>query len=100
MAISNLAVQGGKKRINTAHQALDLLRLGGFLMQSHSRQGVHWFIFHRHGGEVTDHVANQLLTRPDIQPSGDGLFGASQTYRLLPTTWQERAARTRRNPHS
>jgi hypothetical protein len=47
----------------------------------HTHTGLCWFIVP--GGEVSAAVAAELLKRPDVQPSGDGLFpGISQTFRL------------------
>ena len=67
--------------ITNAFQAADLMRKGGILMQMHTRTGLCWFIVP--GGEVSKAVAAELLKRPDVQPSGDGLFpGISQTFRL------------------
>jgi hypothetical protein len=62
-------------------QAADLMRVGSTLTQMHSRNGLVWCLVP--GGEVTERIANELLARPDVQPSNDGLFpGISQTFRL------------------
>jgi len=67
-------------RINNAFQVADLMRKGGILLQMHTRAGLCWFIVP--GGEVSAAAAKELLRRPDVQPSGDGLFpGISQTFR-------------------
>ena len=64
--------------IKTARRAADLMRVGSTLQLMHSKHGPRC-----PGGEITEHVANQLLARPDVQPSNDGLFpGISQTFRL------------------
>lgn len=68
------------KRMTSA-RAADLMRAGSVLRQMHTRTGLKWFIVP--GCEVTEKVAAELLERPDVQPSGDGLFpGISQTFRL------------------
>jgi hypothetical protein len=82
-------------KIHKLNPALDLMRTGGVLLQSHDRRGTRWFI-HPHGGEIPEALARMLLQRPDIQPANDGLFGTSQTFKFLPATWQERVARNRR----
>jgi hypothetical protein len=70
------------KKITTLRQAADLMRIGRSLMQMHDRNGVGWYIVPA-GGEVTEKIATELLARPDVQPSADGLFpGISQTFRM------------------
>ena len=70
-----------KTKITNALRAGDLMRAGGTLTQMHTHTGLCWFIVP--GGEVSAAIAAGLLKRPDVQPSGDGLFrGISQTYRL------------------
>jgi hypothetical protein len=70
-----------RKPIITVSRAADLMRAGGTLMQMHSSTGLRWYIVPH--GEVTARVANELLTRPDVQPSQDGLFpGISQTFKI------------------
>ena len=70
-----------RKQIITVFRALDLMRGGGTLVQMHSASGLRWYIVPH--GEVTERVANELLKRPDIQPSQDGLFpGISQTFKM------------------
>jgi hypothetical protein len=64
-----------------ALRAADLMRAGSTMMQMRATDGLRWYI--TPGGEITEHVANQLLSRPDVQPSNDGLFpGISQTFKL------------------
>src|SRR5262245_8268534 len=95
---SHMRNKTASSRINKISRALDEMRLpGAFLMETHNRNGTSsWHIVSQNGGsQVTDGVANRLLRDPRIQPSGDALFGISQTYRLLPTTWRERADRDR-----
>jgi hypothetical protein len=68
-------------KIKDVLQAADLMRAGGTLTQMHSKKGPRWYIIP--GGEITERTANELLARPDVQPSSDGLFpGISQTFRL------------------
>jgi hypothetical protein len=51
------------------------------LMQMHNKNGIGWYIVP--GGEVTEKVATELVERPDVQPSADGLFpGISQTFKM------------------
>ena len=67
--------------ITDAFEAAAFMRVGGILMQMHTRTGMRWFIVP--GGEVSASVAAKLLERRDVQPSGDGLFpGISQTFKL------------------
>jgi hypothetical protein len=64
-----------------ALRAADLMRAGSTMMQMHAKDGLRWYI--TPGAEITEHVAKQLLGRPDVQPGGDGLFpGISQTFKL------------------
>jgi hypothetical protein len=70
-----------RKPVITTSRAADMLRSGSTLVQMHSKDCLRWYIVP--GGEVTGRVANELLARPDVQPSNDGLFpGISQTFRL------------------
>jgi hypothetical protein len=64
----------------TASRAADLMRTGATLVQMHGKDCLRWYIVP--GGEIRERVANELLARPDVQPSFDGLFGTSQTFRL------------------
>jgi hypothetical protein len=71
------------KRISNTSHAADLMRSGSALVQMHDIAAVRlrWYIVP--GGEITERIANELLARPDVQPSSDGLFpGISQTFRL------------------
>jgi hypothetical protein len=71
------------KKITTASHAADLMRSGSTLVQMHDIAAVHlrWYLVP--GGEIPSRIANELLARPDVQPSRDGLFpGISQTFRL------------------
>jgi hypothetical protein len=70
-----------RAKITDSLRAIDLMRTGGMLVQMHARDGLHWYVVP--GGEVTPRIAGELLARPDVQPSRDGLFpGISQTFRL------------------
>jgi hypothetical protein len=70
-----------RKPIITTPRAVDMMRSGGTLVQMHCKDCLRWYIVP--GDEVTERVANELLGRPDVQPSSDGLFpGISQTFRL------------------
>lgn len=69
-----------RERLTTS-RAADMMRSGGTLVQMHAKDGMRWYIVP--GGPVTERIANELLERPDVQPSNDGLFpGISQTFRL------------------
>jgi hypothetical protein len=59
-------------KINDVRTAADLMRRGRPLVQMHKRNGVGWYMVP--GGELTERVALTLFERPDVQPSGDGLF--------------------------
>jgi len=62
-------------------RAVDLMRSGAPLVQMHTREGLRWYVVP--GGQVPPRIAKELLARPDVQPSQDGLFpGISQTFRL------------------
>ena len=66
--------------------ALDLMRTGGALAELHlpsSEGGKAWYIAPA-GGRITAVTAARILERSDVQPSGDGLFGTSQTFRIKP----------------
>jgi hypothetical protein len=70
--------------------ALDLMRKGNALTELHlpaSEGGTAWYVA-PNGGRVTQVTAKKILEHPDVQPAHDGLFGASQTYRL--GAWKRR----------
>jgi hypothetical protein len=67
----------------TERSALNYMRGGSCLAQMHTVRGMKWFLVP--DGEVKDEIAQALLARPDIQPSGDALFpGLSQTFKYRP----------------
>ena len=67
-------------KISKIDRAADLMRTGSALVQMHNANGVGWYLVP--GGEVLAKVATALRERPDVQPSHDGLFGTSQTFKL------------------
>jgi len=70
-----------RARITNASEVVELMRRGSILMRMHTSTGLRSFI--EPGGEISPAVADKLLKRPDVQPSGDGLFpGISQTFKL------------------
>jgi len=79
MTASPLRLTKKRKPISTP-DAADMLRGGATLVKMHGKDGLRWYI--TGAGEVTERVANELLARPDVQPSNDGMFGTSQTFRL------------------
>jgi hypothetical protein len=42
-----------------------------------------WFVVHKRGGKVRPQDAAKLLAMPNIAPCNDGMFGTSQTYRII-----------------
>jgi hypothetical protein len=68
----------------TLNKTLDLMHGGAVLQLMHTGADRHeWFILHKNGGRVKPQDAEKLLAMPNIAPSNDGLFGASQTYRII-----------------
>ena len=63
-------------------KAVDLMLSGSRLMLIHSSSAEKkWFIVP--GGEVDHNIALNLIKRPDVKSSEDGLFpGMPQTYRI------------------
>jgi hypothetical protein len=68
----------------TERGVVDLMRDGRrHLVQMQTVGGKKWFLVP--GGEVKGEIAQALHSRPDIQPSNDGLFPAiSQTFKFRP----------------
>jgi hypothetical protein len=65
--------------------ALELMRDGCPLVRMHlpvSEGGHAHYIVGKGGGRVSDKTAEALLGRNDVQPSGDGMFGTAQTFRI------------------
>jgi hypothetical protein len=55
---------------------------------TNTRGGRSWYFIAAPGlspriGEISAQSADKLLARPDVHPNGDGLFGLSQTFRLV-----------------
>jgi hypothetical protein len=73
------------KKITSLRDAVELMHRGRLLLQLHnSKNGLSWYIIG--GGEVSEELAAKLLARPDVQPSCDGLFGTSQTFKMMAAT--------------
>jgi hypothetical protein len=64
----------------TEMRAIKLMQEGQCLVKLNRRHGVKWLLA---DGEISSATAEKILTRPDIEALGDGLFiGLSQSYRL------------------
>lgn len=64
------------------NKALDLMHTGSRLMQMNKAgDAVAWYLVP--GGEVSDDIAKDIISRPDVRANNDGLFpGISQTWRM------------------
>ncbi len=70
-------------QINLAEIAVRELSSGGYLIETRSDVG-DWYLYRTSSGKIiTSHVIHKLVEVGAIEPSQDGLFGDSQSYRLV-----------------
>jgi hypothetical protein len=70
-------------QMESAEIAVNELLSGGYLIETRSEAG-DWYNYRVSSGRIiSEHVIKKLTELRVIEPSGDGLFGDSQSYRLV-----------------